>query len=198
MHDRVFLPPDASSKALGCSKIEEASAVFTPQAGDSLGMTRRAPAGVIPATEGISGAAERAPLRGGTREAALSQAVPRKRRRPGDAGSLRRSTSGSLVCETSEEFSTAEATPAFARHEQRHEMSEPIGLGRSSPRERSRREAPSRGKMTSAWPLALDISAGRAPKGASPSAAQGRDRKVAITRVAAPAGDRGRGHAGFW
>ena len=58
-------------------------------------------------------------------------------------------------------FSTKQATPACARHELRQEVSEPIGLGRSSPRERSRWEVPSRGKLTSARPLARDVSAGR-------------------------------------
>jgi len=58
--------------------------------------------------------------------------------------------------------STTQASPACARHELRHEVSEPIGLGRSSQRERSRWEVPSRGKLTLARPLARDISAGRA------------------------------------
>jgi len=147
--------------------------------------------------EGTSGAAERAPLRGGAREAALSQSGSATAESPGRRGSLRQSTSGSLVREILEGISTTQATPACARHEQRQEVSEPIGLGRSSPRERSRREVPGRGKLTSARPLARDISAGRASKEASPSAAQGRNRKVAITRVAASSGDRGRGHAGF-
>lgn len=70
-------------------------------------------------------------------------------------------------------------------------------LGRSSPRERSRREAPSRGKLTLARPLARDISAGRASREAPPPAAQGRNRKVATTSVAASSGDLGRGHVGF-
>jgi hypothetical protein len=94
--------------------------------------------------------------------------------------------------------SATQATPACARHGRRQEVSEPIGLGRSSHCERSRWEAPSRGKLTSARPLARDILAGRALKGALPSAAQGHDRKVVVTRPAALAGDRWRGHAGFW
>jgi len=111
-----------------------------------------------------------------------------------ESGSVRRARARGLR----KEPSATQATLACARHGRRQEVSEPIGLGRSSLRERSRSEAPSRGKLTSARPLTHDISTGRAPKGALPSAAQGHDRKVVVTRPAAPAGDRWRGHAGFW
>jgi hypothetical protein len=117
------------------------------------------------------------------REAVLAKARPSGTHVQGDSG---RSSS------------TTQATPAGARHGRRQEVSEPIGLGRSSHRERSRWEAPSRGKLTSARPLARDILAGRASKGALPSAAQGHDRKVVVMRPAALVGDRWRGHAGFW
>ena len=96
--------------------------------------------------------------------------------------------------------STKQATPACARHEQRHEVSEPIGLGRSSPRERSRWEVPRRGKLTSARPLARDVSAGRVVDVyvehvaiRSSRRPRGRD-----ATVAALAGYRERGRAGFW
>ena len=122
--------------------------------------------------EGTSGAAERAPLRGGTRKAALAP-VPRERvRRPwvresGSSvlGRTRTAKSGSVRHARArvprKRASTTQASPACARHELRREVSEPIGLGRSSHRERSRWEAPSRGKLTLARPLARDISAGR-------------------------------------
>jgi hypothetical protein len=96
--------------------------------------------------------------------------------------------------------STKQATPACARHEQRHEVSEPIGLGRSSPRERSRWEVPSRGKLTSARPLARDVSAGRVvdvyvePRSHPQLALTERSDAT----VAALAGYRERGRAGFW
>jgi hypothetical protein len=118
--------------------------------------------------EGTSGAAERVPLRGGTRKAALPS-VSRKRNRGAamrESGSQRtrsreRSRQARSCKESPEGGSTKQATPACTRHEQRQEVSEPIGLGRSSPRERSRWEVPSRGKLTSARPLARDVSAGR-------------------------------------
>jgi hypothetical protein len=55
----------------------------SPQAGDRLWKTGRASREAFPAMEGTSGAADRAPLRGGSREAALSrtgtaQAGPRE------------------------------------------------------------------------------------------------------------------------
>ena len=163
--------------------------------------------------EGTSGAAERAPLRGGTRKAALAP-VPRERvRRPwvresGSSvlGRTRTAKSGSVRHARArvprKRASTTQASPACARHELRREVSEPIGLGRSSHRERSRWEAPSRGKLTLARPLARDISAGRGfgvyvGNRSHPQLNAAIERSRPRERLL-PAGDRGCGHAGFW
>ena len=158
--------------------------------------------------EGTSGAAERAPLRGGTRKAALPSVFARAEPRRHDArerivaDEIARAVPSwhARAQSPPEGGSTKQATPACARHEQRHEVSEPIGLGRSSPRERSRWEVPRRGKLTSARPLARDVSAGRVVDVyvehvaiRSSRRPRGRD-----ATVAALAGYRERGRAGFW
>jgi hypothetical protein len=145
--------------------------------------------------EGTSGAAERAPLRGGTRDAALSRRV-RESGNPGRRRSLRRSTSGSFVCDVPKGRPRRRPLqPALVTNSDMRCPSR-SGWGEALHRERSRWEVPNRGKLTLVRPLARDISAGHAPQGALPPAAQGRDRKVTVTRVAATMGDRGRGHAG--
>jgi hypothetical protein len=78
-HDRVLVFLEASSKARAARGSKRRRLRYSTgwgQPGDDAASPGRG----YPATEGTSGAAERAPLRGGTREAALSQRVPRKRR----------------------------------------------------------------------------------------------------------------------
>jgi len=81
-----------------------------------------------PAIEGASGAAEGAPLRGGASEAALKDGFCESGARPGESGNA---PQGGPV---------TSASPAHATPCSRHEASEPIGLGRSFRRERSRRK----------------------------------------------------------
>jgi hypothetical protein len=109
--------------------------------------------------EGTSGAAERALLRGGVREAALSGeptavgmlgAPARERRARGEFTRAPREWTRRRRCSSRRIVTSS-----------RHEVSEPIGLGRSSYRERSRWEAPRiEAQRLDARPLARDLSAG--------------------------------------
>jgi len=96
-HDRVLAFLEASSKARAARGSKRRRLRYSTgwgQPGDDAASPGRG----YPATEGTSGAAERAPLRGGTREAALSQRVPRKRR-PRETRIASAAPSGTLVKE---------------------------------------------------------------------------------------------------
>jgi hypothetical protein len=113
--------------------------------------------------EGTSGAAERALLRGRTREAALSDG-PRQRilRRPRRESVARQASSPRDVTKVTQSHGAPE-TPTGARASLRHEVSEPIGLGRSFHRERSWWEKPRlEANRLGSRPLARDLSAGSA------------------------------------
>jgi hypothetical protein len=136
-----------------------------------LGEGKASPGRGYPTMEGTSGAADRVPLRGGACEAALSRnteprpqgsgpwlreaeiALARAKSKPGalvpgDSGrSLRDAGNSSL------------RSPRAATGGVRAEW-----VGAKLPRERSQREVPSRGKLTSTKPLAHDISTGRVPE----------------------------------
>jgi hypothetical protein len=128
--------------------------------------------------EGTSGAAERDLLRGRSREATLSgcargsgptEAAARKRRSPGE---LEQDPRWWIRWRRRLQPATAASS--------RHEVSEPIGLGRSCHRERSRWEMPRlEAQCFEARPLARDLSAGSGSKG-----------PVAIRSSATPQGDR--------
>lgn len=115
--------------------------------------------------EGTSGAADRVPLRGGAREAALSSEP-----RPQGSGSLGRRSSSSQGPNRRQARSCQEEPEGFLRDAGNSSLRTPRAatggvraewVGAKLPRERSRRKMPSRGKLTSAEPLAHDISTGR-------------------------------------
>lgn len=85
---------------------------------------------------------------------------------------------------------------AADRHELRQEVSEPIGLGQSFHRERSRWEEPTRDLRVSDRPLTREVSTGRLTQ-VGPAIRSSAHRRKAMTAesIAAPAGDRGCGAA---
>jgi len=160
-----------------------------------LGEGEASPGRGYPTMEGTSGAADRVPLRGGAREAALSHRTATGRERIAGEAEItlaRANRSQARSCQEAPEGCLRDAgnsslrSPRAATRGVRADW-----VGAKLSRERSRREVPSRGKLTSAKPLAHDISTGRGlEREPQPSAAQGHDRKVAVTRLAASAGDR--------
>lgn len=112
--------------------------------------------------EGTSGAADRVPLRGGAREAALStEPRPQGSGSPGGGDRESESKPGALVPggtgrNLRDAGNSSLRTPRAATGGVRAEW-----VGAKLSRERSRREMPSRGKLTSTKPLAHDISTGR-------------------------------------
>lgn len=118
--------------------------------------------------EGTSGAADRVPLRGGACEAALSTEHGTRPQGSGRGSGRRRSRSQeqnrsqARSCQGTPEGDLRDAgnsslrSPRAATRGVRAEW-----VGAKLSRERSRREVPSRGKLTSAKPLAHDISTGR-------------------------------------
>jgi hypothetical protein len=162
--------PTVPSRAAGEGEDRKGAGGF-PQVGDKLWRTS-CPGRGNPWTEGTSGAADRGPLRGGSGEAALGPGwCPRKRpiraggrlreqvfpaRRPRVSGSpggrgghresglarWARSRTGDPVLPARAPAPGVVGSPAGGATSSRHEVSEPIGLGRSSRREESRREVP--------------------------------------------------------
>jgi hypothetical protein len=140
------------------------------------------PNGADPAMEGTSGAADRAPLRGGARDAALKG----RHARAGRSGEL-----GEGI--QTRKPSATQATPASVATSSRQEVSEPIGLGRSSHRERSRRERPNRAKARGGpWPVTSRLAAlGEGSRKRALDEERGHSQQRA-----AQAGDRRRGSRG--
>jgi hypothetical protein len=112
--------------------------------------------------EGTSGAADRVPLRGGACEAALSTEPRPQGSGHWEAEIAKAIRSQARSCQEAPEGALRDAgnsslrSPRAATGGVRAEW-----VGAKLPRERSRREVPSRGKLTSAEPLAHDISTGR-------------------------------------
>jgi hypothetical protein len=112
--------------------------------------------------EGTSGAADRVPLRGGACEAALSMEPRPQGSGLREAEIAKAIRSQARSCQEAPEGALRDAgysslrSPRAATGGVRAEW-----VGAKLPRERSRREVPSRGKLTSAEPLAHDISTGR-------------------------------------
>jgi len=118
-------------------------------------------------TESTSGAANRGPLRGGSREAALSSTTIAQAGVAGGATSRKRGCRWARNgCSKACVHPTAPASPADVVTSSRQEVFERIGSGRSFCREQSRRRAPGERKLVRS--LALETSAGLAPQGASP------------------------------
>jgi hypothetical protein len=131
--------------------------------------------------EGTSGAAEHALLRGRACEAALSCEGPRQRA-PGRAGARAPGQRGGFVQGAKRLPTTPNVSGRRIVTSLRQEVSEPIGLGRSFHRERSRWKEPStRPKRSSEWPLTRETSTGRPTKVGRPSAA----RRIAERRARA-------------
>jgi len=121
--------------------IEKGAGLDTRRWQRRAGFEAHAPYGDSSSMEGTSGAAERALLRGGAREAALS------------AGTWKRSPPGGLG-ETLRGSPSAQATPAYVETSLRQEVSEPIRLGTSFRCERSRRkDAGHSSCLSGLWPV---------------------------------------------
>jgi len=115
-------------------------------------------------TKGTSGSADRGPLRGGSREAALAPVAtaraagaggtaPRERvvRRTRESGLARWARHGRSCANTCAQRRRP-LQPVIATSS-RHEVSEPIGSGRSFRCEQSRRKAPGGRKPPGPWPV---------------------------------------------
>jgi hypothetical protein len=156
--------PRSLVKGPGGGRNEKGASLVTPQAGDSLGRARRAPAGAIrrwkaPRVQRIA-----FPFAGvRVRRPCPTEPRPQGSGLLGRRTALERATrSQARSCKETPEGALREAgnsslrSPRAATGGVRAEW-----VGAKLSRERSRREVPSRGKLTSAKPLAHDISTGR-------------------------------------
>lgn len=119
------------------------------------------PYGVHPSIEGTSGAADCAPLRGGTHEAALQSPSPKA---VGPAERVRRAyqSGGTATRE-------GHSTPRAARNATRGVRADRVGA-KSIPRAIAVSKVKAPGNCPEPNPLTRDISTGCAPKGELPSA----------------------------